>query len=121
MDDRAAIECISAITLCTADMPRAIAFYCALGFVLSYGADDAPFVSLRAGGSYVNLAQRPPPTQFWGRVIFHVADVDAIYARAVTAGYTPQMAPADAPWGERFFHLFDPDGNELSFAQVLAA
>jgi uncharacterized glyoxalase superfamily protein PhnB len=29
------------------------------------------------------------------------------------------MAPTDAPWGERYFHLRDPDGHELSFAKLL--
>ena len=29
------------------------------------------------------------------------------------------MAPADAPWGERYFHVLDPDGHELSFARLL--
>jgi uncharacterized glyoxalase superfamily protein PhnB len=28
--------------------------------------------------------------------------------------------PADAPWGERYFHVRDPDGHELSFARPLA-
>jgi hypothetical protein len=32
------------------------------------------------------------------------------------AGYRPDTAPRDAEWGERFFHLTDPDGHELSFA-----
>jgi len=27
--------------------------------------------------------------------------------------------PADAPWGERYFHILDPDGHELSFARRL--
>ncbi|MGH8701888.1 MAG: VOC family protein, partial [Burkholderiales bacterium] len=27
--------------------------------------------------------------------------------------------PADAPWGERYFHISDPDGHELSFARPL--
>src|ERR1700737_4496053 len=27
--------------------------------------------------------------------------------------------PHDAEWGERFFHLIDPDGHELSFARPL--
>jgi uncharacterized glyoxalase superfamily protein PhnB len=27
--------------------------------------------------------------------------------------------PRDAEWGERFFHLVDPDGHELSFARPL--
>ena len=57
----------------------------------------------------------------WGRVIFWVADVDAMYERALMHGYVPEMSPADAPWGERYFHLRDPDGHELSFAKLLAA
>jgi len=27
--------------------------------------------------------------------------------------------PHDGEWGERFFHLIDPDGHELSFARPL--
>jgi catechol 2,3-dioxygenase-like lactoylglutathione lyase family enzyme len=56
---------------------------------------------------------------WWGRVIFYVADVDALYDRALAAGYQPATAPRDAEWGERFFHLIDPDGHELSFARPL--
>jgi hypothetical protein len=33
--------------------------------------------------------------------------------------YRPDTAPRDAEWGERFFHLTDPDGHELSFAWPL--
>ena len=36
---------------------------------------------------------------------------------ALTAA--PAPAPTDAPWGERYFHLRDPDGHELSFAKLL--
>ena len=70
----------------------------------------------------LNLIARPAdrPRSWWGRVIFHVSDVDAFYARAVAAGLEPDTAPADAPWGERFFHLTDPDGHELSFARPLS-
>jgi len=28
-------------------------------------------------------------------------------------------APQDASWGERYFHMLDPDGHELSFARPL--
>jgi uncharacterized glyoxalase superfamily protein PhnB len=52
-------------------------------------------------------------------VIFHVTDVDAFHARALAAGLEPDTSPADAAWGERFFHLTDPDGHELSFARLL--
>jgi predicted enzyme related to lactoylglutathione lyase len=52
-------------------------------------------------------------------LIFHVTDVDALYDRALAAGCQPTTAPRDAEWGERFFHLIDPDGHELSFARPL--
>ena len=54
---------------------------------------------------------------WWGRVIFYVADVDALYDRALGAGYQPAAVPRDAEWGERFFHVIDPDGHERSFAR----
>jgi len=41
------IDSISAITLATHDMARAIRFYRVLGFDLIYGGDDAAFTSLR--------------------------------------------------------------------------
>ena len=53
------------------------------------------------------------------RLHFYVDDVDAMYARAVAAGFTPEFAPRDARWGERYFHLRDPDGHELSFARPI--
>jgi catechol 2,3-dioxygenase-like lactoylglutathione lyase family enzyme len=67
----------------------------------------------------LDAAHAPIPA-IWGRVIFWVDDVDAIYARATAAGYAPTAAPADAAWGERYFHLHDPDGHELSFARLIA-
>jgi uncharacterized glyoxalase superfamily protein PhnB len=50
-----------------------------------------------------------------------VDDVDAMHRRALAAGFDPEAAPRDATWGERFFHIHDPDGNELSFARPVVA
>jgi catechol 2,3-dioxygenase-like lactoylglutathione lyase family enzyme len=115
------IESISAITLATHDMSRAVRFYRALGFDVMYGGEASSFTTLRAGSSHLNLVAQPAQRRWcwWGRVIFHVADVDAVHARALAAGYHPTTAPRDAEWGERFFHLTDPDGHELSFARPL--
>ena len=115
------IERISAVTLATHDMARALRFYEALGFELLHGGDNATFSSLRAGTSYLNLTAQPDGRQWgwWGRVIFCVADVDALHARVVGNGYRPDTLPRDAEWGERFFHVTDPDGHELSFARPL--
>jgi catechol 2,3-dioxygenase-like lactoylglutathione lyase family enzyme len=115
------IEGISAVTLATHDMARAVRFYQALGFALCHGGASASFSSLHAGTGFLNLIAQPDGRSWswWGRVIFHVAGVDALYQRAVAAGLHPEAPPRDAPWGERYFHLTDPDGHELSFARPL--
>ena len=115
------IEGISAVTLGTHEMPRAVRFYRALGFEVLHGGEGSPFTSFRAGTSYLNLIVQPAERRWswWGRVIFYVTDVDVLYERALGAGYEPATVPRDAEWGERFFHLVDPDGHELSFARPL--
>ncbi|QXC62935.1 VOC family protein [Aquihabitans sp. G128] len=120
MGEHEPVRSISALTLATADMAACCAFYEALGFVRLYGGPDAAFTSYRVGGSFLNLqhVDDPPPTG-WGRAVLHVEDVDALFDRARAAGFTPSTAPADAPWGERYFHLSDPTGHELSFARPL--
>jgi catechol 2,3-dioxygenase-like lactoylglutathione lyase family enzyme len=112
------IESISAVTLATRDMRRAVRFYCMLGFQPVYGGEDAAFTSFRAGSNFLNLILQfaGPHWSWWGRVIFYESDVDELYARVIAAGCRPDTAPRDAEWGERFFHLTDPDGHELSFA-----
>ena len=109
---------ISAITLATHDMARAVLFYQALGFALKYGGPTADFTSLHAGNGYLNLIMMPPERvwRWWGRAIFYVDDVDAQYAQAVAAGLTPEFSPREGSWGERYFHILDPDRHELSFA-----
>ena len=116
------LEMINAVTLVTADMATSCAFYAALGFEQVVGGPDAPFTTYRVGDGFLNVQLDPehaPVTAIWGRVIFWVTDVDAMYERALAHGDTPEMAPSDAPWGERYFHLRDPDGHELSFAKLL--
>lgn len=114
---------ISAVTLATHDMARAVRFYRALGFEMLYGGEEASFTSFRAGPGYLNLIAQPADRQWswWGRAIFYDSDVDGLHARLVAAGYRPSTAPRDAAWGERFFHIADPDGHELSFAWPLRA
>ena len=117
------IESISAVTLATHDMARAVAFYRILGFELVHGGENRGFTTFRAGANYLNLIAQPiePRWTWWGRVIFYESDVDGLYARVIAAGLKPESAPRDAEWGERFFHILDPDGHELSFAWPLAA
>src|SRR6266508_6227856 len=118
--DRELVERISAVTLLTFDMGASTAFYRALGFHLLYGGPEAAFTSFRVGAGYLNLQLESDGSVrrgLWGRVVFWVHDVDATYSRAVAAGFTPATSPADASWGERYFHIRDPSGHELSFAR----
>lgn len=115
------IDAISAVTLATHDMARALRFYLALGFPLRYGGDAAEFSSLSAGNACLNLTTEGSERDWswWGRTIFYVSDVDALYREAIAKGLRPDTAPRDASWGERYFHITDPDGHELSFAKPL--
>jgi predicted enzyme related to lactoylglutathione lyase len=115
------IESISAVTLATHDMARAVRFYSSLGFAIRHGGGSAAFTSFHAGRGYFNLIAAPEDQHWswWGRVIFYVSDVDGMYRNAVAQGLQPLFAPRDAEWGERYFHIADTDGHELSFAKPL--
>ncbi len=115
-----ASEEINAITLVVTNMAKSVRFYSRLGFASVYGGPDADFTSLSIGTNFVNLqlAGHVPGTG-WGRVIFHVTSPDAVHATALEHGYQAETEPTDAPWGERYFHILDPDSHELSFARRL--
>jgi len=115
-----AIEGLSAITLSTCDMRSAVRFYQALGFPLLHGGENEPFTSFATGASFLNLTvETQGPVNWWGRVIIYVSDVDAMYRKVLATGFPPAFPPRDAPWNERYFHVRDPDGHELSFARAL--
>ena len=104
-------------------MGRAVVFYRdQLGLELLYGGEAAGFTSFRLGDNYVNLILTPDQDwHWWGRVVFYVDDVDAVYRRLLDVGVKPSTEPQDASWHERYFHVTDPDGHELSFARPLGS
>ena len=115
------IEKISAVTFRVLNMKASVRFYGdVLGMEIVYGGEDAFFSSLRAKDvqfAILNLELGHAVTG-WGRIIFYVADVDAFWAHLKERGFDPER-PQDASWGERYFHMSDPDGHELSFARPL--
>ena|ERR1035437_3217539 len=92
------IERISAVTLSVANMAESVRFYRdVLGMELLHGGEDAAFSSLRAKdaqSAILNLEQGDRVTR-WGRLIFHVADVDAFWAHLKEGGFHPEI-PRDA-------------------------
>jgi uncharacterized glyoxalase superfamily protein PhnB len=80
---------------------------------------------LQIGDSIVFLADefcefgaKSPATLGGSGVTIHlyVDDVDAAFERAVAAGATAKMPPADMFWGDRYGKLTDPFGHDWSLA-----
>jgi catechol 2,3-dioxygenase-like lactoylglutathione lyase family enzyme len=112
------IDHISGVTLAVRDMAESVVFYEKLGFDASYGGPDAPFTTMRAGQSVINLRQAAPSTgSAWNRVILRVHGVDALHRDLVGKGLGP-TAPRDAEWGERYFEIPDPQGVVISCAEL---
>ncbi len=115
------VEKISAVTFRVLNMKASVRFYKdVLGMEVLYGGEGAPFSSLRTKDAeypILNLEQgRSVPG--WGRMIFYVADVDLFWEYLRGKGFNPEKQ-RDAAWGERYFHMPDPDGHELSFARPI--
>lgn len=114
------------IGLVVADMGRSLAFYRELGLDIAADAEQRPHVeatlpgglriawdtveeiksfypewSAPSGGARIGLAF----------LVDSPADVDSTFARLTAAGYEGQKDPWDAPWGQRYAMLRDPDGN----------
>ena len=115
------VERVSAVTFQVTNIQVSVHFYRdVLGMELIYGGEDSYFSSLRssdADSAILNLAKGHPGVR-WGRLILYVTDVDAFWAHLKERGFDPPT-PQDGVWGERYFHMPDPDGHELSFARPL--
>jgi catechol 2,3-dioxygenase-like lactoylglutathione lyase family enzyme len=107
------------VTLAVRDMAESVAFYARLGLEVEYGGASAPFTTMGAGQSFINLRQERGCAQHRGmRVILRVHGVDALHRSLVEKGLA-LAEPRDAEWGERYFELSDPQGVVISFAELL--
>jgi PhnB protein len=68
---------------------------------------DSPIMMGEAGGEH-----KPMP----GSIYLYVNDTDVAYQRALQAGATMQMEPANQFWGDRIASVIDPVGNHWSIA-----
>ena len=116
---------ISAVTLLVSDMKRSVDFYSKIpNFKIVYGGPDTQFTSFLIDDtvkSYLNLKLNKTHSTDFGRIIFYTDDVDELFAymqndETISGLCKLESKPQDATWGERFFHLLDPDGYKISFA-----
>ncbi|NNG39786.1 glyoxalase [Flexivirga sp. ID2601S] len=116
---------VDLVGIVTADLPASLRFYRLLGLPIPEGVDDAPHVEITLDGG-MRLAWDPESTvrsfhPDWqpvrgGRIglallVDSPADVDAVYEQVTAAGHEGSLAPFDAPWGQRYATVLDPDGN----------
>jgi catechol 2,3-dioxygenase-like lactoylglutathione lyase family enzyme len=124
---------ISAITLKVKDMERSCLLYSKIpGFRLTHGGEPSdPFTTFEIGEgaktTYLNLERigETRGSEDFGRVIFHTENVDKLYSymkydENISKCIVFENKPTNAPWGERFFHIREPNGYQLSFAKPLA-
>jgi catechol 2,3-dioxygenase-like lactoylglutathione lyase family enzyme len=119
---------LDVIEIVVADMRRSLAFYRQLGFDLPPEADELPHVEatlpgeLRIAWDTVETIRSfdpewTPPVGGHRMALAFLCDapaeVDAIYAALVAAGYEGHKAPWDAFWGQRYASILDPDGNAV--------
>lgn len=128
---------ISAVTLSVKNMEKSCKFYSIIpGFKVAYGGSSSDsFTTFEIGeGStykmYLNLEVKSnidstichhSDKMDFGRIIFYSVDVDELYSRLTNDASISELVsfenePMNASWGERFFHMRDPDGHQLSFA-----
>ena len=118
IEARMTVTSISAITLSVTNMTRSVDFYrSTIGLNLLYGGTSDSFTSFQIGPGFLNLISNVnTEIHWWGRVILYVDQVDVLYKDILASGWPLEDQPRNAPWGERYFHVKDPDGHELSFA-----
>jgi catechol 2,3-dioxygenase-like lactoylglutathione lyase family enzyme len=118
---------VSLVTLGVADLPRARAFYEALGW--RAGNDSADVVFFQAGGMILALWSRASLAEDsgvedgggWGGVtlaynVRSPAEVDAAVEEARRAGAAIVREPAETFWGGYSAIFLDPDGHPWEVA-----
>lgn len=107
---------LNQVTVEVSDIPRAKAFYQALGLKMIVSSDHyARFVvgpeSETAATFSVHIAEVARPNM--GGVYFECEDLDARVAQLKAAGIAFDTEPVDQVWLWREAWLSDPDGNRI--------
>ncbi len=131
---------ISAVTLIIKNMDKSCSFYSNIpGFKLIYGGSSNDSFTTYQFGKYKNITklnlelkklsddnldQDNNNNNHFGTIIFHTDNVDRLYSyfknnKSISNIIFIENEPVNAPWNERYFHIREPDGFQLSFAQPI--
>ncbi|MFF5291254.1 VOC family protein [Paractinoplanes globisporus] len=120
---------LNGIGLAVADMATSLTFYRRLGLDFPAGAEDGPHAEAELPGgirlmldTHASISSFDPshkpggPIKDGASLAFLCADpaeVNSQHADLVAAGHTNVKDPWDAPWGQRYAILRDPDGYQV--------
>lgn len=127
MDDTTIGAELDMIGILVTDMTRSLAFYRLLGLEFPEGSESSPHVetTLRGGirlaldlqstveGFHPGVAPSPDGRTSLAFRLPAPELVDAAWKRVVDAGHASVLEPFDAPWGQRYATVRDPDGAPL--------
>jgi catechol 2,3-dioxygenase-like lactoylglutathione lyase family enzyme len=126
---------LDAVGIVVSDMRKSLSFYRALGLAVPDGAENDPHVEVPLGGGMRLMFDTEETIHSFlpdwkavpgaGRIGLAVAlpdpaAVDALHAELTAAGHHSEREPFDAPWGQRYALLHDPDGNGVDLYAPLA-
>lgn len=115
------------------DMTATLRFYRLLGLAIPEGVEGEPHVEITTPNGYRlawdTLELDKQLNEGWVAPVGHrmslaflcdsPADVNAVFARLVGAGYRGVKEPWDAFWGQRYAVVQDPDGNNVDLFAAL--
>jgi lactoylglutathione lyase len=110
---------LEGLTLHVEDVERSRDFYARLPGAVIEVHRPGEFALFRIGQARLGLLNRNylvgDGPGFHVEISTAEGAVDDLYEQVRAAGIEPVGPPANRPWGERTFHVKDPDGNLLEF------
>lgn len=117
---------LDAIGIVASDLPATLRFYRLLGVPFPEQGEDHVEAVLPGGlrlmvdtdAMVQSFSKWSPPTGGSPRTALAFlcespAEVDAVHDAITGAGFASHVAPFDAPWGQRYATVADPDGNHV--------
>jgi uncharacterized glyoxalase superfamily protein PhnB len=120
------------VEIVSADLPRSLAFYRLLG--LEVPDPEGPHVEVELPGGNrlafdtedtiagMHPGWKPPSTAGRMALAFGLGSpgqVDALFGRLTEEGHHGTLEPFDAPWGQRYASVADPDGTTVDLFAAL--
>lgn len=126
---------LDAVGVVVADMEASLSFYRLLGLSIPDGAGSEGHVEVTLAGGVRVMFDSEEVVRTFRRfsspegdrgvaLAFRCedrAEVDATYRRLTEAGHRGEVPPFDAPWGQRYATVLDPDGNPVDLYASAAA